>query len=225
MEFFHDKNINNNSIKNINRNILEKNSIINNNVEDITQKYEQKYIYIINKLSSLISNFHLIIKKIISEICKISISLGNQAISSQNLLLEINKNSNEKYIQLNDRLEMINDIKKLFDNNLSILNKNLNIFISEAKKNFKELKILRNQKRIQNFRYKSVSRDKITKDYNNLINSISNESYLDEKEKNNKNNNILNSIINNNIKNNKSFANESLNNRYFNSFKNENIFN
>ena len=139
MEFFLDKNTNNNSKENKNKSMLDKNIIINNKDENITQNFEQKYIYIINKLSSLISNFHLMIKKIISDIFRVSISLGNQTISSQNLLLEINE-ENQKYIQLNDRIEMISDIKKLFDNNLSILNKNLNIFISEAKKILKNLK-------------------------------------------------------------------------------------
>ena len=192
MELLLNKNINNNSIKSKNRYMVEKNSINNNNnMKDITQKYDQKYISIINKLSSLISNFHLILKKIITDIFKVSLNLGNQIISSQNLILEINKN-NEKYFQLNERIEMINDIKKLVDNNLSILNKNLNIFISQAKKNFKELKKLRNQQIIKNYKinqnsnFKSVSRDKITKDYNNLLNSISKESYSDEKEEKNR---------------------------------------
>ena len=66
----------------------------------------------------------------------ISITLGNQTIYSKSLLLEMSK-SDDKYFQLNDRIEMINDTKKLLDNNLSITNDNLNIFILETKKNSK----------------------------------------------------------------------------------------
>ena len=106
----------------------------------ISQKYEQKNVFILNNLSSLISKFNYLFKKLINDISNVSITLGNQTIYSKTLLLEMNK-SDEKYFQLNDRIEMINDTKNLLDNNLSIINNNLNIFISETKKTFKELKI------------------------------------------------------------------------------------
>ena len=149
MEFFIDKNKNqyNNSTKNNNnhRYFFE-----NNN--DGTSSYNsdiyiRNYISIINELSSSIANFYFILKKSINDMRNISITLGNQTIYSKSLLLEMSK-SDDKYFQLNDRIEMINDTKKLLDNNLSITNDNLNIFILETKKNFKKLKHLRIQRKL-----------------------------------------------------------------------------
>ena len=132
------RNINN---ENINGRILFKsyNSLNNNNIDYINQRYDQKYTSLLNKLSLLISKFCSILKKLINDISNISITLGNQTIYSKSLLLDMNKND-EKYFQLNDRIEMINDTKKLLDNNLSITNNNLNIFISEVKKKLKNSK-------------------------------------------------------------------------------------
>ena len=135
MDIFLDNNIDKQKYENNNE----------NNYEYITQLYDKKYVLIINKLVSLISKFHYTLKKLINDISNVSITLGNQTICAKSLILEI-KIDNEKYLQLNDRIEMINDTKKLLDNNLSLTNNNLNIFISEVKKQFKELKNLRNQK-------------------------------------------------------------------------------
>ena len=154
-----------NNIENRNENIL-----FCKNIEYIIQKYDKKYLIVINKLASLISKFHSTLKKLINDISNVSITLGNQTINSKSLILEM-KIDDEKYFQLNDRLEMINDTKKFIDNNLSITNKYLNIFITEVKQNFKELKILRNQKMKQifsnnsNIKYNSISKDKSNNEY------------------------------------------------------------
>ena len=196
MEFFIDnnKNLYNNSTKNNNnhRYFFE-----NNN--DGTSSYNsdiyiRNYISIINELSSSIANFYFILKKSINDMRNISITLGNQTIYSKSLLLEMSKND-DKYFQLSDRIEMINDTKKLLDNNLSITNDNINIFILETKKNFKKLKHLRIQQKHnlrrnnQNLNFNSVSRDKINKNYSLFSNS--NESNYEDNNYLNMNN-ILN---------------------------------
>ena len=123
---------------------------------------------------------------------------------------------------------MINDTKNLLDNNLSIINNNLKIFISEAKRIFKELKIIRNMQinhiyrnnqKINNFN--SVSRDKINTNYNIFLNSNSNESFEEKEENNNHNNKILNKHIFNKI-NNKNNTIENFNKSYFSGFKPKN---
>ena len=148
--------------------------------------------------------------------------------------MEINKND-EKYFQLNDRIEMINDIKKIFDNYLSTANNNLNIFISEVKKNFKEFKKLRNQKinniyqinsrNAQTTNINSPSRDKANNEYNIVLNSNSKEVYTINNILNNYNDK-KNTTSDNFMKNLKqSYFNCIIpnNNVFFNS-KNENIF-
>ena len=117
MELILDKNINKKYIKGKNNTYLfDQNNNINHNLENSSQKYDQKNVSLLNKLSSLISKFNCILKKSINDISNVSITLGNQTIYSKTLLLEMNKND-EKYFQLNDRIEMINDTKNLLDNN------------------------------------------------------------------------------------------------------------
>ena len=177
MEISLDKNENNNSIQNRNY-FVQKN--INNIPEYNSKIYDKQILSVIDKLSNLITKFHFIFKKLINDIYNISITLGNQTFYSKTLLLEINK-SNDKYFQLNDRIEMITDTKNLLDNNLSVANNNLNIFISEAKRYFMKLKKLKNKKIIQSYEMNhqknnlnsaSSSRDKINKDVNINFNSI-----------------------------------------------------
>ena len=111
----------------------------------------------------------------------------------------MNKND-EKYFQLNDRIEMINDTKKLLDNNLSITNNNLNIFISEVKKKFEGFKKLKKEKitkiyqlnSINKYNFNSSSQNEINNENNYYSNSNSKEKYT--------NNNILNNYQYNNNK-------------------------
>ena len=126
------------------------------NLDYIIRRYDQKMIILQNKLFSLIIKFHSIFKKLITDINSVLITLGNQAICSKSLLLNLNFND-EKISHLNDRLEMINDTKNLLDNNLLIANNNLNMFISEVQKNFNEFKELKQEKEndMNNFYYKN----------------------------------------------------------------------
>ena len=163
--------------------------LYNNKMYYLTQRYDRQYVKLINQISSIIAKYYSIFKKLINDVGNISITLGNQAIYSKSILLEINKN-NEKLFQLNDRIEMINDAKRLLDNNLSIINNNLNLFISEAKKKFKDIKTLRNQKMNQIFL--------INKDIP-FINSMSNEELNNQDVilRSNSNSNYFNSYNNN----------------------------
>ena len=111
----------------------------------INKLYDKKNFLLQNKLFTLIIKFHSIFKKLITDVNSVLITLGNQAICSKSLLLNINK-KDERISHLNDRLEMINDTKNLLDNNLLIANNNLNMFISEVQKNFKEFKQLKAEK-------------------------------------------------------------------------------
>ena len=126
-------------------------------LENIIKLYDKKNILLQNKLFTLIIKFHSIFKKLINDINSVLITLGNQAISSKSLLLNLNT-KNERISHLNDRLEMINDTKNLLDNNLLIANNNLNMFISEVQKNFKEFKELKveKEKSIHHFSSKKI---------------------------------------------------------------------
>ena len=142
------------------------------NIITIMKEYDVKYVKEINNLSLLISNFISNTKSYIMTLNKVCSTLKNQIHFSQFLIKEMEEKS-EKYSQLNDRIEMINNTSKLFDNHLLMANNKLNIFISEAKKEFKEIKELRmeklkNIKMIQNINDdkiydKSSSRGKVKK--------------------------------------------------------------
>ena len=111
--------------------------------------YDQYFVSLINSISSHIKNFCQKLIKVINEIKNISISLESQANHSKYLLKIIslsNTNNIERYRQLSDRIDMINESKKILDDNLSLVNKNINIFISDVKITFKKMKIIRNQK-------------------------------------------------------------------------------
>ena len=150
----------------------------------INKLYDEKNIILQNRLFTLIIKFHSIFKKLIADINSVLITLGNQAICSKSLLLNLNKN-NERLSHLNDRLEMINDTKNLLDNNLLIANNNLNMFISEVQKNFKEFKFLKIEKEKSIRRFYTKKRTKrINKSLNH--NSI-------PKRKNDENYMLLNS--------------------------------
>jgi hypothetical protein len=135
------KNIKSESMSPVNR----RNNSAQIDLDYINKLYDKKNFLLQNKLFTLIIKFHSIFKKLITDVNSVLITLGNQAICSKSLLLNINK-KDERISHLNDRLEMINDTKNLLDNNLLIANNNLNMFISEVQKNFKEFKELKDEK-------------------------------------------------------------------------------
>ena len=130
------------------------------NIITIVKEYDEKYVKEINNLSALISTFISNIKSYIIAISKVCSTIKNQIHYSQFLIEEIHK-KREKYSQLCDRIEMISNTSKLLDNHLVVSNNNLNIFVSEAKKEFKEIKELRIEKwnkikMIQNLRNNNI---------------------------------------------------------------------
>lgn len=146
MENYFTNNMNNINLKSESHSPISKRiSNLQIDLEYIYKLYDKKNIFLQNKLFSLIIKFHSIFKKLITDINSVLITLGNQAICSKSLLLNINKRD-ERFSHLNDRLEMINDTKNLLDNNLLIANNNLNMFISEVQKNYKEFKDLKVEK-------------------------------------------------------------------------------
>ena len=146
MENYFNNNIRNVNIKSQSMSpVNRRNNSAHIDLDYINKLYEKKNFLLQNKLFTLIIKFHSIFKKLITDINSVLITLGNQAICSKSLLLNLNK-KDERISHLNDRLEMINDTKNLLDNNLLIANNNLNMFISEVQKNFKEFKELKDEK-------------------------------------------------------------------------------
>ena len=174
---------------------------LEDNITALIKEYDKKYVSAINSLSSLISNFITNTKGYMIALSNVCSSLKSQILYSQYLLTEMN-NKKEKYSQLCDRVEMINNTRKLFDNHLLMLNSNLNIFVSEAKKEFKDIKNLRNSKlnimnKVKNNRYdtlynKSSSRGKIKKNIFEAEDYFSNDKIYAP---NNKRENVYNNFI------------------------------
>ena len=181
----------------------------NNNISDgditsIIKVYDKKYVTLINNLSSLISNFVSNTKAFIKALSEVCSTMKNQILYSQHLLLEIN-NKKEKFSQLYDRVEMIDNTRKLLDNHLLIINNNLNIFITEAKKEFKDIINLRMEKlnaisKMKNnkkcdslYNNKSTSRAKIKKNFFEMENYFSNDNIASNNNNNKKN--VYNNFI------------------------------
>ena len=171
------------------------------NITALIKEYDKKYVSAINSLSSLISNFITNTKAYMIALSNVCSTLKNQILYSQYLLTEIN-NKKEKYSQLCDRIEMINNTRKLFDNHLLMINSNLSIFVTEAKKEFKDIKNLRNSKlnlmnKVKNNRYdtfynKSSSRGKIKKNIFEIEDYFSNDKVYAP---NNNRENVYNNFI------------------------------
>ena len=178
------------------------NNFSEENISSIIKEYDEKYVKSLNSLSTLISNFISNTKSYLIAISKVCLTLKNQINYSQFLIEEIQK-KREKYSQLCDRIEMINNTSKLLDNHLLISNNNLNIFISEAKKEFKEIKDLRIEKwnkikNIKNIRNdimfnKSTSRGKIKKNIYEIEAYNSNDKVYSPHKKENIYNNFIHS--------------------------------
>ena len=118
----------NENIENINKLELFRsyNNQLDENLLPITKEFDEKYVKSINSLTTLISNFISNSRSYIIALSKVCSTLKNQIHYSQYLINEINQKK-EKYAQLCDRIEMINNTSKLFDNHLLVMNNNLKI--------------------------------------------------------------------------------------------------
>ena len=196
MENYFNNNIRNVNIKSQSMSpVSRRNNSAQIDLDYINKLYEKKNFLLQNKLFTLIIKFHSIFKKLITDINSVLITLGNQAICSKSLLLNLNK-KDERISHLNDRLEMINDTKNLLDNNLLIANNNLNMFISEVQKNFKEFKDLKDEKEKNIHHFFSKKRTK------RISKNIKQKSCPKRKANNNNNCVFLNSNPNESIKKN-----------------------
>ena len=194
----------NENYKNMNKFNLFKsynNNIPEGDITSIIKIYDKKYVTSINNLSSLISNFINNTKAFIKALSEVCSTMKNQILYSQHLLLEINTKK-EKFSQLCDRIEMIDNTRKLLDNHLLVINNNLNIFIPEAKKEFSDIKNIRlekisaiskikNHKNFNSMHNKSTSRGKIKKNFFEMENYFSNDKVIPMNNKENIYNNFI----------------------------------
>ena len=139
--------------------------------------YDDEFVSLINNLSSSLKDYFKLLSRFMNNLREITSTLGNQTLYSKCLLnecLSLYKNNNtDKIMQLSDRIYIIDNNKKLLNNNISLIDVNMQSFLDKAKILFKKMKIIRNNK------------------LNNLV----------KKQKYNENNKIINKNSNNNIYN------------------------
>ena len=172
-------------------------------IDDIIDK---KFRYYFNSLYSNISKFYKKIMTIINNIKSITTAMDNQSIHSKKqidlIILKYN-NYNERFQQLSDRIDLIIQSKKLLDDNLSLVNDNINIFMNSTNQIFKKIKT-RSKQYIQEIYQKEF---KNNNDYNDInlnskMNFLDNNIYLSSDNKLNTNEKKLfyrnlNNIVNN----------------------------
>ena len=172
-------------------------------IDDIIDK---KFRYYFNSLYSNISKFYKKIMTIINNIKSITTAMDNQSIHSKKqidlIILKYN-NYNERFQQLSDRIDLIIQSKKLLDDNLSLVNDNINIFMNGTNQFFKKIKT-RSKQYIQEIYQKEF---KNNNDYNDInlnskMNFLDNNIYLSPDNKLNTNEKKLfyrnlNNIVNN----------------------------
>ena len=104
---------------------------------------EKNLLFFANNLYSNIKSFQKRITIIINNIKNISCSLEKQINHSKSLVKLIavkNNNYMERYLQLNDRIDMMEESTKLLNDNLSLINENTNIFINDINQIFNKMK-------------------------------------------------------------------------------------
>ena len=178
---------------------IQESSIIDNLID-------KKFRYYFNSLYSNISKFYKKIMTIINNIKSITTAMDNQSIHSKKqidlIILKYN-NYNERFQQLSDRIDLIIQSKKLLDDNLSLVNDNINIFMNGTNQIFKKIKT-RSKQYIQEIYQKEF---KNNNDYNDInlnskMNFLDNNIYLSPDNKLNTNEKKLfyrnlNNIVNN----------------------------
>ena len=112
------------------------------------KKYDNLLVSLINTLSFSIKQYFISTNTLIQELNNNAFILGKQVLYSKCLINEIFSNKQNipgKLNQIKERIELMNNINKIFDKNLSSIDINLNKFINEAKTTFKKMKNSRNQ--------------------------------------------------------------------------------
>ena len=178
---------------------IQESSIIDNLID-------KKFRYYFNSLYSNISKFYKKIMTIINNIKSITTAMDNQSIHSKKqidlIILKYN-NYNERFQQLSDRIDLIIQSKKLLDDNLSLVNDNINIFMNSTNQIFKKIKT-RSKQYIQEIYQKEFKNNNDYDDINlnSKMNFLDNNIYLSPDNKLNTNEKKLfyrnlNNIVNN----------------------------
>ena len=113
--------------------------------------YDDEFVSLINNLSSSLKDYFKLLNKLLGNIKEIIATLSNQTLYSKCLLNECitsyqNNNNAEKLIQLSDRIDIIDNNKKLLNDNISLIEVNMSSFLDKAKVLFKKMKMTRNSK-------------------------------------------------------------------------------
>ena len=136
--------------------------------------YDDEFVSLINNLSSSLKDYFKLLNKLINNIREITSTLGNQTLYSKCLLndcISLDKNHNtDKFIQLSDRIDIIDNNKKLLENNISLIDANMSSFLDKAKLLFKKMKVTRNSK-LNN----TIKKQKYIQNSHKIINNNKNE--------------------------------------------------
>ena len=125
--------------------------------------YDDEFVSLINNLSSSLKDYLKFLKNILNNIHEIISTLSNQTLYSKCLINECisyNKNNTEKMLQLSDRIDIIENNKKILDNNISLIEVNMSSFLDKAKILFKKMKVTRNTKLNNSIRKHKNKRNK-----------------------------------------------------------------
>ena len=157
--------------------------------------FEKNFESFTYSIFSNIKSFHKNLSNIITNIKNTTLGLENQfkhVKSLMKLIMVKNSNNMERYNQLNDRIDIICESKKILDDNITLVNENLNIFVNDNHKIFKKIKHQISQKNDINIDIKK---------YNDINKNIINLNSLKEKKLNSNNNKLVYNNLDNLVKN------------------------
>ena len=157
--------------------------------------FEKNFESFTYSIFSNIKSFHKNLSNIITNIKNTTLGLENQfkhVKSLMKLIMVKNSNNMERYNQLNDRIDIICESKKILDDNITLVNENLNIFVNDNHKIFKKIKYQISQKNDINIDIKK---------YNDINKNIINLNSLKEKKLNSNNNKLVYNNLDNLVKN------------------------
>jgi len=117
-----------------------------NTIDLVNVVYDEEFVSLINSISTTIKNYYNLTLNIIRDLYNNSISIDNNLIYSKCLINEINYNTKEKIKQLEEKVDSINNTKKIFEKNILLIHSDLNKFFNDSKQIFKNIKNIRNSK-------------------------------------------------------------------------------
>ena len=164
---------------------MEENFI--NNIKYDNYNSNEELTLFLNNISHIIKKFLMSINQIINNLKNVTSTLNKQIISSNYLLKEIKieQKYSIKFQQLNDRIGMLEDSRKLLKENIKLISYKLNYFSNDIQKKL----LLMKEKTIRNNNINTESIN-VNFDYKGTINSCD-----DNKNESNK----INLMLDNNI--------------------------